>query len=458
MAEPDTDGADTPDTGPNGRSMAEAMKAASAKHDDAEVTIEAVPDDYLFGPIHAIDPNAVEFHELADCGPMMGPDEFKAFMADIEARGQDDPVDLFDGRILDGRKRTNAIRELADRPLLAREYLGDYDGAVLRSAANAKRKHWDKLERAFAAAKLANLRRGISKANASNKSATLRVYSQSDSAQVFNVPKRTVEQVCAVLEKCPEDVQNAVLPERIISLSDAYLATVGDTTATPSDQSRALAIVTAKDGVHADVRTLKKALDVLLDRGGKSSADDDAGDKPNETPPPRVPMTAGDIGLGVLRFLAPSPTQTSQGAPAQYAAGGKLDETDHAETNGGSETTTTGVVDDPHQSELLGEQPTETAKQEREPDAVERARRVLDGWYDEAQELRDEANGVRSQGDEGGAELLEKLAHHLCKAKEAGRCVTDREEQRRANAAKGATERYADPNLVKHHDNNKEAA
>ena len=57
---------------------------------------------------------AYEFHPFADLFPMLDKDSrsFKGLIEDIEANGQQEPVWLYEGKILDGRNRYNACQHL----------------------------------------------------------------------------------------------------------------------------------------------------------------------------------------------------------------------------------------------------------------------------------------------------------------------------------------------------------
>ena len=48
----------------------------------------------------------LEFHPFANVFPLLNGDDFKKFLADIEAHGLSEPViTLYEGKILDGRKQ-----------------------------------------------------------------------------------------------------------------------------------------------------------------------------------------------------------------------------------------------------------------------------------------------------------------------------------------------------------------
>jgi len=54
----------------------------------------------------------LEFHEIANLFPLMFGEEFKEFKEDIKKNGLQEPIALYEGKILDGRNRYNACKEL----------------------------------------------------------------------------------------------------------------------------------------------------------------------------------------------------------------------------------------------------------------------------------------------------------------------------------------------------------
>jgi site-specific DNA-methyltransferase (adenine-specific) len=63
-------------------------------------------------------------HPAADAWPMMDQDRYEDLALDIDINGQQDPITLCEGMILDGRNRYRACLELGIQPLI-REYSGD---------------------------------------------------------------------------------------------------------------------------------------------------------------------------------------------------------------------------------------------------------------------------------------------------------------------------------------------
>jgi hypothetical protein len=59
---------------------------------------------------------SVKFHPLADVFPLMEGEEFDALVADIKANGLREKIDLYEGKIVDGRKRYLALQRLGIDP------------------------------------------------------------------------------------------------------------------------------------------------------------------------------------------------------------------------------------------------------------------------------------------------------------------------------------------------------
>ena len=100
----------------------------------------------------------LEFHPLANCLPLIEGPEFDELVADIKERGLALPIELYDGKILDGRNRYRACLRLGIEPLIV-TYAGA-DPAARVTSLNLRRRHLTASQRAMAAAKMANMRSG----------------------------------------------------------------------------------------------------------------------------------------------------------------------------------------------------------------------------------------------------------------------------------------------------------
>ncbi|MDB5314052.1 MAG: hypothetical protein JWO38_8254 [Gemmataceae bacterium] len=83
----------------------------------------------------------MDVHPLAERYPLMGEEEFGAFKADIQTKGLKNPISTFEGKILDGRNRYRACRELQKEPVFA-EFTGTPEEAsAFVDSQNLRRRH-----------------------------------------------------------------------------------------------------------------------------------------------------------------------------------------------------------------------------------------------------------------------------------------------------------------------------
>ncbi len=101
-------------------------------------------------------------HEFALWMPEMSVTDYEALRDDIEQQGQSSPIVVLHGtnRILDGRHRLKACREIGREPRV-RVWAGtQQEAARLVVSLNARRRHLNSSQLALIAAKLADLPRG----------------------------------------------------------------------------------------------------------------------------------------------------------------------------------------------------------------------------------------------------------------------------------------------------------
>jgi ParB-like chromosome segregation protein Spo0J len=99
------------------------------------------------------------YHPAAAMFPLMEGEEQDKLVADIAEHGQQMPIILHEGMILDGRNRERACRQLGIEPRY-QQYDGKQDPADYVYSVNEHRRHLTVIQRAEAAAKRANLRLG----------------------------------------------------------------------------------------------------------------------------------------------------------------------------------------------------------------------------------------------------------------------------------------------------------
>jgi hypothetical protein len=144
----------------------------------------------------------IEFHPIANVWPLMKGKEFEALKEDIGRTGKLlHPIVLFENKILDGRNRYNACRDVAVKPDLVELPAGtDPIGYVL--SANEQRRHMSQSQRALVAAKLASLKLG------DNQHSGGKGLSIEKASQLLNVSNASVSRCKSVLSAgVPELVQ-----------------------------------------------------------------------------------------------------------------------------------------------------------------------------------------------------------------------------------------------------------
>ena len=142
------------------------------------------------------------WHEYANLFPMLDAPAQDALRADIQAHGVREPIIQFEGRILDGRNRYMAARDLGlDFPV------AEFDGDAAEALAyvlstNLHRRHLTESQRAAVAAKLASMKRGGTGAN-QHQSRSANLHFSSDPAPV------TLSQAGAMLKVSRRSVADA---------------------------------------------------------------------------------------------------------------------------------------------------------------------------------------------------------------------------------------------------------
>ena len=155
-------------------------------------------------------------HPLAGIFPLMSESEFAGLRADIAAHGQREPISLYAGRIIDGRNRYNACRQLGRAPRTV-----DWPGPEAELlpyiiSLNLHRRHLNESQRALVAARLANMSGGGDRPSAQDSNfdpANLpgrNDISQPAAAALLNVGERSLRTARAVLQAATPAVVAAV--------------------------------------------------------------------------------------------------------------------------------------------------------------------------------------------------------------------------------------------------------
>lgn len=203
------------------------------------------------------------WHDYANLFPMLDANAQDALRADIKAHGVREPIIIFAGRILDGRNRYMAARDLGlDFPV------ADFEGTDAEALAfvlstNLHRRHLTESQRSAVAAKLANMGRGnpdFSKgANLPNSGveATAPV-SVADAAAMLNVSERSV--------KAARKVQNEGAPELNAAVeSGAVAVSAAASVAELPKEEQAAVVAEGPKAVKAKAKEIREAKSIPVD-------------------------------------------------------------------------------------------------------------------------------------------------------------------------------------------------
>jgi N6-adenosine-specific RNA methylase IME4 len=178
------------------------------------------------------------FHPLADIFPLIEGAEFDELVEDIKAQRLQEPIDIYQGKILDGRNRYRAGLAAGlefDRQHVRHfrpELYGDPLAYVISK--NLKRRHLNESQRAYVAAKLANLPRGRPPIEG-EKPANLPLLKQGEAAQKLNISERSVRSAAVVRDSGIAELQHAVEQGRLAISAAAQAARL------PADMQRKIA-------------------------------------------------------------------------------------------------------------------------------------------------------------------------------------------------------------------------
>jgi ParB-like chromosome segregation protein Spo0J len=133
----------------------------------------------------------LEPHDFAEVFPTLDGEAFDALVKDIEARGQQEPIWVYEGKILDGRNRYRACQILGRDPVV-QEFTGD-DAVGFVLSANLHRRHLNESQRAMVAANLSNLVLGANQYTKAGLSAK-------EASALLKVGTASIERAKAILK------------------------------------------------------------------------------------------------------------------------------------------------------------------------------------------------------------------------------------------------------------------
>lgn len=219
--------------------------------------------DYL-APGHA----PLKFHPLANLFPMLSDAELDDLGEDMRQNGQVETVKLHQGMVLDGRNRYTA----ASRKGLGVRY-ELFTGSSREALAwviskNLKRRHLTESQRAMVAARLSTMRLGDNQHSADKAAAQIcapsfdlgaeakppepeAAVSQTESAELLNVSRRSVQTATKVQEKGAPELQAAVEQGRVAVSTAAEIADL------PKEEQAQVAAMSEKD-ILAEAKRIRK--------------------------------------------------------------------------------------------------------------------------------------------------------------------------------------------------------
>jgi ParB-like chromosome segregation protein Spo0J len=198
----------------------------------------------------------LQFHPVTEIFPPMEPAVFQALVDDIAVHGQQDPILVLKGEIIDGRHRYQACQQLGREPLLREIQLNAGDPLALVISLNLHRRHLSESQRAVVAARLANMPRspGLNQ-HVIEVSANLQrpQISQASAAEVLNVSTRSVAAAKKVLDQgCPGLVA-------AVDRGDLPVSTAAELTRLPPDTQNAVLTRTPEE-IRAIAQEVKQRI------------------------------------------------------------------------------------------------------------------------------------------------------------------------------------------------------
>lgn len=156
-------------------------------------------------------------HPAAEAFPLnTASDEFRALKDDISENGQREPIVLDkEGKLLDGRHRLEACKQLGLTPLTE---VYERDAVAYVLSTNLHRRHLNPEQRVAAAAMIANLQRGQSKTSVDDAT------TQDEAAKRFGVSSRAIRIAKGAADKAGNDVLHLMRDGKITGRGAERLA------------------------------------------------------------------------------------------------------------------------------------------------------------------------------------------------------------------------------------------
>jgi|SaaInlStandDraft_7_1057024.scaffolds.fasta_scaffold98518_2 hypothetical protein len=147
-------------------------------------------------------------HKLAGIFPAMDHKQFQLLVASIREHGQQEPIVVYKGKILDGRNRAGACANLQIKPKTV-EYTGK-DPLAFVMAANLHRRHLTASQRAMVAAKVADMKVGQDKRSKLPEGGIKEGVSVEEAAEQLSVSPRSVHRAKVVQDSGDDELIQSV--------------------------------------------------------------------------------------------------------------------------------------------------------------------------------------------------------------------------------------------------------
>jgi ParB-like chromosome segregation protein Spo0J len=172
--------------------------------------------------------DAVEFHEAAEIFPLLQDGDLDALADDIEKNGLQIPVEILDGKIIDGRNRYRACLMRGVEPDVVEVEADDPVAYVL--SMNLHRRHLDTSQKSMVAAKARGWYDQQAKERQKRKPKSVpenlpeqKADARDDAGKAVGVSGKTVDHATTVLERGSKPLQQAVDAGKIPVSSAAKL-------------------------------------------------------------------------------------------------------------------------------------------------------------------------------------------------------------------------------------------
>jgi N6-adenosine-specific RNA methylase IME4 len=162
----------------------------------------------------------LEFHHLSNIFPLLEGEPFAELVADIGAKGLQDSIVLYEGKILDGRNRYRACDEARVKPRFVTYCGNDPLGYVV--SLNVKRRHLDESGRAMVADRIAALPLGANQHTRGSEN----LPTQNQAAELLNVSDRSVRSAKTVQTTGAAELVQAVETGKVKVSVAADIATL----------------------------------------------------------------------------------------------------------------------------------------------------------------------------------------------------------------------------------------